>query len=174
MKNTIFKLDRSNVIIHEEAVKLVPEFTKLKTEQLLFIILFCDYNSPIKQFPVNERKDRAILMAFEKTKDKFEETELLKKCIEYYNTLQYDPLQEQIRILKNKHAFFLKKVNDSEDSNEISIAMKTVKTLSDEMRKAEIELESVSDLALIKGGGTNSFLKKWQMNMRRKREQEQN
>ena len=51
--------EKESIIIHPEAVKLFPEFRKLKEYEVMYMIYAYDYFSPYRRFNERDRKLKA-------------------------------------------------------------------------------------------------------------------
>ncbi len=99
----LFQTDsNNNVILHSEVVKLIPMFAALDEKEMLYIVLFADYNSPYKQFPENDRRRRAMFHVYnDNVIDKLESDTILM-AIDYYISLQYSPKIETAKVYQKK------------------------------------------------------------------------
>nr|WP_298657498.1 hypothetical protein [uncultured Flavobacterium sp.] len=88
----LFHLDKNNkAVLHPECVKLCPSLGTLSEQELLYVILYADYNSPYRQFPEHDRKQKAMFHAFDENEYDLIHSDRIVIAIEDYTSLQYSP-----------------------------------------------------------------------------------
>lgn len=169
MSYLFFIDEKNNKVLHPDVVSLVPELALLDEKELMFIILCYDYNSPLRQFPEEQRVGKAIWRAYGDNvpalhKDK--RSERIKKAIEAYKSLQYNrnielielynrKIDEQMQILEGDSS-----VSGNKNALEnIDRFKKSIKAI-----EAEVVEEKLLDGEL-KGKVRLSFLEKMQSNI---------
>ena len=97
--------EKESIIIHPEAVKLFPEFRKLKEYEVMYMIYAYDYFSPYRRFNERDRKLKAGRRALPKTIDIdiLESKKYMADAIKIYKSLQYNPIQDRLRNYKLKY-----------------------------------------------------------------------
>jgi hypothetical protein len=96
-------MDKENqAVLHPEVVKLCPSLSALNQQELVYIILAYDYNSPYKQFPEHERNRKAMIHAFDDFEDELVKSPRLVIAAQDYVSLQYNPLIETARVYQQK------------------------------------------------------------------------
>lgn len=161
----LIKINEStNEILRPDAVTLFPGFKKLKEDEILFIVLAYDYDSPFAQFTEEDRLRRASLHVWnDDTGGKILERIDIKFAINAYKGLQYNPKIDLTRT-------YQKKINDLELSMEsitdgglIDKTLKAINTLRAAIRDLEKEtLQMYIEEGKLIGGGQRSFLEKMQ------------
>lgn len=91
-----------NAILHPEVVKLCPSLGALSEKEVLFIVLYADYNSIYKQFPDNDRKRRAMFHAFGENEYEIIDSQRILDAIADYNSLQYSSKLETAKVYQQK------------------------------------------------------------------------
>src|SRR5215204_3570398 len=89
-------------VLHKEVVKLCPSLSTLSESEILFIVLYMDYNSPYKQLPDHQRKRQAMSHAFDDNEDELIGSDRMKVAMSDYNSLQYNPKIEAARGFQQK------------------------------------------------------------------------
>jgi len=91
-----------NALLHPEVVKLCPSLAALSEKEVLFIVLYADYNSIYKQRPDNDRKRLAMFHAFGDNEIEIVNSQRMQDAIEDYMSLQYSSKLETCRIYQQK------------------------------------------------------------------------
>ena len=125
--------------MHPDCVKLCPEFAYLDEKEMLCVILAYDYNSPYRQFTEDQRKPRALAHVYGPSADELFKKPKIKKAVEAYKSLQYDPNREQI-IVYQRRLGNMDALLDTIDDDDLK-KMKEVIATSKELRKAIKEIE---------------------------------
>lgn len=94
--------EKTGEVLHPEVMKLVASFQHLTNQEMIYVVLFTDYHSPLKQFPEPERKRQAMYRAFNDNETELIESARIKIAIEEYTSLQYSPDMELIRKYQKK------------------------------------------------------------------------
>lgn len=163
----VFKLKNKNsTILYSDAYKICPELKVLSEKELLYIILSVDYDSPSHQFPEEERMRRAKRQVYGEIEESPENTPKIKKAIEFYKSLQYDPRRETIIKYRSKIESLGHMILSATTAKEISDLDNAIEKLMDRCKKIQNEIDSDDALESVqlKGGGKLSFLEKWQKN----------
>lgn len=159
---------KNNLILRPECIKLCPNLSVLSEQELLYIILAYDYQSPYRQFPEHERKRKAMFHAFDDNKFEILEKQSIKNAIADYISLQYDP---KIELIKKYQKRVDKYMEDWEADDNASSAKKfseAVTITKNAMRELEEEVsESVANKGVIKGNMELSFLEDLLLNQKR-------
>jgi len=98
-----------NVLLNKKYIHLIPEFNDVFNDKNLggpmikWIINVYDYNSPFKHLPLDVRKEDMTEMIFGKKKYSRCNHPKVKKAVELYKYVQYNPLREQYDSLVNKN-----------------------------------------------------------------------
>lgn len=163
MLKTLFRVnEREKIIIDLEAIKLCPGLKKVGQDDLLFIILAYDYNSPFKRLDEDERIRRAMRRAF--GKDDLESIDRLKKVISDYRSLQYDERRETVNAYRKKVGVLrLELINENKPGTIESIG-KTIKYLHDEIENLQEKIDKDDELIILSSGGKLTILENWQKN----------
>lgn len=94
--------DSGSALLHPEVVKLCPQFNAITEQELIYIILFADYNSPLKQFPEHDRRRKAMLQAFGDNERELIESPRITAAVNDYISCQYNPKIETARAYQQK------------------------------------------------------------------------
>jgi hypothetical protein len=94
--------NEGSAILHPEIVKLCPSLAALSEKEVLFIVLYTDYNSIYKQYPDNDRKRRAMFHAFGDNEVELVNSQRIQDAIADYNSLQYSSKLETAKIYQQK------------------------------------------------------------------------
>jgi hypothetical protein len=94
--------EQTGQILHPEIVKLCPSFQALTEKELLYVVLYTDYNSLYKQYPDHDRKRKSMLHAFGDNEYKLVESPHILTAIEDYTSLQYSPKIETAKVYQQK------------------------------------------------------------------------
>lgn len=163
----LFNIDKKGTAIFaKEALDLCPELAFLSEPERLFVILVYDYYSMFRQFPEQDRINKAnnhLISLFGKSIDPA--SEKIKNAIEAYRALQYDPRRELVAIYKIK----IQSLSAELDKTMSSTGVKNVLESIDRLKKAIEETTQEIELALetrnaLKGGGDLSFLERLKEN----------
>ncbi len=159
----LFQLSKDHkVIIHPEILKFVSEFSVLSNQEMLFVILATDYCSIFAQFTSDERLRRACYHVYGDYIIDIEKSYKIQAAIQAYNSLQYNPKLEQVKVYQNKINQLLVELEDLSDSKKINDNMTATSKLRAGIRELEQEViemyqEEEGDLV---GGGERTFIEK--------------
>jgi len=162
----LFYLDKANkVALCKEAYQVIPEFKKLSDDEMRFVILYTDYDSPFKQWPDKERKSKAQRWVFgEKAKDP-EKDPKIRKAIEQFNELQFDDNRELYRTYQRKMTNFQLLYQNEEDPVKSDKYLIAIKNLRVEMNALHREIITNAQTEhVLKGNRKMSFLEKLRAN----------
>jgi len=100
----IFRIrDDNRAVIDKDIIKLIPELRKVTEEELIYIILVYDwFDSPIRKMPLEMRKTSARRKLWKDLSITPEENPVVKKAIEAYKSICYDPIRSSIDAIKIK------------------------------------------------------------------------
>jgi len=165
----LFYIDsKNNAILHPEVVKLCPSFNALSDKEVLFVILYADYNSIYKQFPDHERKRKAMWHAFDDNEIEIVESDRVKICIQDYISLQYNSKIETARKYQQKIDKLLMQLDEDDSPSSIEKIDKAIDALNKRINSMNKEiLEDTIDEGVLKGGRTKSLLEKLISNKKR-------
>jgi len=169
----VFKMDRNfEVILNQEAVKLVPELVSLSQDQLRYVILVVDYvDGPYRKKPVDERKNMAKKAIYGDSK-KLVETEKVRNGMVGYKSLVFDIRRETIDIYHEK----IRKLQKESIAPDTTFSrMKeidsTITFLQDRIASINRDLDiEESDSIELRGKKALSYIEKWQRKQREFRE----
>ncbi len=164
----LFYVDtKANVVLHPEVVNLIPSFRTLNEKEVLYIVLYADYNSPYKQFPDHERRRKAMWHAFDENESELIDSPKIKMAVEDYISLQYNPKIEVIRSYQQKIDKLLMQLQGDDAPSSI----KKIDDAIDSLRRRiiaiqqEVDSQTLSE-GVIKGKMTLSFLEKAMANVK--------
>ncbi len=163
MGQLLFKLDKdSKIILHPEVLQLCSELSVLSQQEMLYVILRTDYCSIFAQFTEDDRARRACYHSFGDYIPDIDKRPKIKAAIAAYNSLQYSPKQEQVRVYEKKIALLLEELEDLSDSKKINDNMLATSRLRAGINELEHEIiakyqEEEGDIV---GGGERTFLEK--------------
>jgi hypothetical protein len=151
--------EKTNQILHPDAVKLFPGFNVLTNDEVLFIVLAYDYNSPYSAFPEEDRLRRASLHVWSDNRLEILDKQKIKNAIEAYKGLQYNSKIELSRAYQKKIDDLNSSLETTVDANQIEKILKSQKLLRASIRELEQEvLASYEEEDKLVGNATRSFL----------------
>jgi len=158
----LFYADLKNkVILHPEVVKIIPSLGTLTEHELLYVILYADYNSPYKQFPDHERKRKAMWHAFDENESELIESPKILMAVQDYISLQYNPKIEVIRNYQQKIDKLLQQLQEDDAPSSIKKIDEAIDALRRRIDVMQNEVDSqTQNEGVIKGKMTLSFLEK--------------
>jgi hypothetical protein len=164
----LFHIDEKNrAVLHPEVVNLIDSFRALSEKEMLYVILYADYNSPYKQHPDHDRKRKAIWHAFDDNEAELVETPRIKMAVEDYVSLQYNPKIEVIRNYQKKIDKLLVQLQEDEAPSSIKKIDDAIDSLRKRIDVMQKEVDaSIQGEGVIKGKMTLSFLEKAMANMK--------
>jgi hypothetical protein len=150
---------QGTVLLHPDAMELMPEFAILDDKKKLILILVVDDYSPYHNLPEIERINNACNQVYGSIKPKLFNSATMKNAVEAYKALQYNPKKELIKTYQKK----IELLSDDLMSAVTPTAIKNITGAQKDMRKVLEELEGeVTDdeerEAQIKGGGRKTYL----------------
>ena len=165
----LFKLDRSKkIILNNEAILLCPELAHLKEDEVLFIILFCDYQSCYHQLPEEERLRRAKHHVWADTKKNID-SPIIQAGIEAYRGLQYDHNRELVIKYKSKINMLSNALLATTKAKEIKEIDEAIERLNDRIEKTQKQIDQSDELSELRGGGELTWIEKWQRGLRERK-----
>lgn len=157
--------ERTNQLIHPDAVKLFPGFNVLTHDEILFIVLAYDYCSPYSAFPEEDRLRRSSLHVWSDNRLELLDKQKIKNAIEAYKGLQYNPKIELIRAYQKKIDDLNTSLETTIDATQIEKILKSQKLLRASIRELEQEvLASYEDEGKLSGNAERSFLENMHKN----------
>ncbi len=163
----LFKTDKQNkIFLHPEAVGLYPILGTLSADEVLFVALVYDYQSPFHQFAEDERLRRASLHIWADNRiQQMLDKQKVRQAIEAYKALQYNSKQEVINTYNNKIALIQADFEGLTSPEMIKKSMEAIKMLRVGIRELEQEvLEAYQEENVLIGGGKRSFLEEMMAN----------
>jgi len=137
----------------------------LDEKEILFVVLYADYNSIYRQFPDHQRRRKAMFHAFNEDETDIIESARVQMAVEDYISLQYSPKIETARKYQQKIDRLLQNLDDEESPTQIKKITDAISQLRDNIRNLEKEIdEQVITEGVIKGNMTLSHLEKIQSN----------
>ena len=168
----LVKLDKTGNVIMDDSVYAVPEFkdlieTKnLGSKAMLWVALFCDYDSIYRHFTEAERARMISSNIFNNYDWRGVKNKKIADAIRKYKELQYDPLDSQLQVFNeklNQYTEFLKAVNISEENAaDVQKVMVGIDKMLSTRRKLVDEIERRGDRTKISGDAELSYLEKLQ------------
>jgi len=145
----LFYLDENNQhILHPEVVKLCPSFRALNEKEMLYVILYTDYNSIYRQFPEHERKRKAMFHSFGDNESELVESGRILKAVDDYTSLQYNPKIEVARSYQTRIDKWAKQLENEDKPSEVKKIADGITSL----RSNISDLERESDIVIQKRG----------------------
>lgn len=171
----LFVFDKkNNVVLNPEAAKLTQHLGSLTPMELALVVLIHDYHSPLHQFDLAERTRRACRRVYltQQIPDGIDRG-LLEKAAEEYQSLQYDVRRETVKVYQSKIASMQDALIIEQNDKKIQGYMATIKTLQNEIKNIQEELNRSDEERLIVGAGKLTFLEDWKENQKQfKRDRE--
>ena len=158
---TLFEIaDNGMAVLHPNAYKLMPALKDLTQEELLYIIKVWDYHSPLRRYPLEDRKR----LSAGDSKVNFE-TKRMAQAVEMYRALQYDSNRELLQALGDKREQLMTKIKTAKDT----VVIKITKAISDinkiiEQVNEQIEADMQGLRSALIGGGKLSLIEEEIMN----------
>lgn len=91
-----------SAVLHPEIIGLCPSLATLTENEVKYLILAYDYESPFKQFPEHDRKRRAMWEAFGENMYDIVNSQRILYAAEDYMSLQYSSKLETIKVYQAK------------------------------------------------------------------------
>jgi hypothetical protein len=168
MPGTLFAFDKSEkVILNPDAIKLAPGLKKLKSAELLFVVLAYDYESPYHQFDEGERILKAKRTAFGSADEDISKNKVLEKGIEEYKSLQFNVERENQLSYQAKIAQLRLQLYDSFEAKKIKEITQTIEYLNDEINKIQEKLDLDATTSFTSAGESITFIERWQLNQKK-------
>lgn len=151
--------EKTNQVLHPEAVKLFPGFNVLSEEEILFIVYAYDYCSPFSAFPEEDRVRRASLQVWADNRLELLTKPKIKNAIEAYKSLQYNPKIELTKAYQDKINEIQIRLLVETSDQKIKAMLESIKNLRASIRELEQEVLAVyEEEGKLIGGGERSFL----------------
>lgn len=158
---------KNNQVLHPEVMKLCPSFEAINEKEMLYIVLYADYNSIYRQFPEHERKRKAMWHAFDENETKIIESKRIQDAVSDYISLQYNPKIEVARKYQQKIEKLLELLDADDSATGIKKTTDAISSLRDSIRALEDEIyEQTLNDGVVKGKMTLSFLEKIMANQK--------
>lgn len=152
---------KSNQVLHPEVMKLCDSFIALNEKEMLYVVLFADYNSIYKQLPEHERRRRAMWHAFGENESELIETRRILQAVDDYKSLQYNPKIELIRRYQKKIDSLLETLDEDTSSTNGQKNVAFINSLRLNIRELENEVDEQNRAdGVIRGDRQLSFLEK--------------
>ncbi len=132
---------KTNQVLHPEIMKLVDSFAMLDEKEMLYVVLYTDYNSIYKQFPEHIRKSRSMWHAFNENEDQLITSPKILRAIEDYKSLQYNPKEELIIRFQKKIDSFLELLDEDKSPTAVQNTTKAINTLRENIRELQHEVD---------------------------------
>ena len=158
----LFYIDtKNNAVLHPEVVKLCPSFNALNEKEVLFVILYADYNSVYRQHPDKERKRKAMWHSFGDNEEDLIEEARIQIAIEDYISLQYNREIEVIRGYEKKIDSFLAQLDIDDSPASVKKIDDAIESLQKRINSMQMKVtEKTLDDGVLKGGRVKSFLER--------------
>jgi hypothetical protein len=157
--------DKKKLVLDKACLQLCPKLKLLSEQQLLYTILVYDYYSKYHQFPIQDRKDRAIFEIYGASVKNPEDSKILKDGIIEYRSLQYDSRLETISTYNNKIAKLNSMVDAEDDPGRLEKLLKSTQILEKRIKDIQTEIDTDVQVAELHGGGRLSLIESLQENM---------
>lgn len=153
--------EKTKQVLHPEILKLCDSFTLLNEKEMLYVVLFTDYNSIYKQFPEHERRRRAMWHAFDENEDDLIKSQRILNAIEDYTALQYNPKQELARTFRKRIDQLSEIIQLDDSPTNLKKNLELIKMLEDQITTLNNQItEQFKEDGVIKGDRQLSFLEK--------------
>ena len=168
----LFSVDiDGDVVMQDDTLLLISELRavckdkKLGRKALKWIVLVCDYNSPLRQLLKADKEKDATQEVYGKADVPALKSPLIKAACERYRVLQYDVHIEQYVIYTEKIAeyntFIANYPVTKQSATEISSLMLTVEKISQSREKIKDLIKRKEDESHISGGGETPFIEQF-------------
>lgn len=163
---------KGTAVLFPECIKLCPELAYLNEKELLAIVLAVDYHSPYRQHSRQEAERRAKAHVFGSENPDFFKQPKILKAIDFYKSLQYDEIREQIKAYRRRLDAVTRVIDGiaEDDVKKLKDVMSVSTSLRAEIRKIEEELIKQEEAEASEFDKKLSFLERLQKNVVRYRE----
>ncbi len=162
---SFYKFDKKGKIyIDTEALQLCPVLKKASSELLEYAICAYAYSSPFSMFPPEEMIRKAKKRVYGKSDYEFKEPAFVQKIVDSIRSLQFDERRETINAYRNKVGILRNQLITEDNFKKINEIDAAIERLSNRIKNIQEEIDSSEDLIPIKGGGSTSYLERWQKN----------
>lgn len=152
-----------------------PAFAKLTRIEMTYVAWVTDYNSPYYGTPEQERYRKVTEVLDTKSGDTVTE-EGLRDAIAFYDTIQYDPLVEQLNSQKRIFDVFTKELNSIRKMGDTKSDVEKIIKATEMQRHAEKEIDRLEtkvrqrivEDSKTRGDRATNFLYKWKQDQKRK------
>lgn len=162
----LFYLDKNcKAILHRDCINLCPSLATLSDEEVMYVILYADYNSPHRQLPEHQRKTKAMFDAFGENEPDLIESARILMAVEDYISLQYSPKIEAAKEYQKKVDHLLETLQAATTHTEIKKIDDAIDVCRKRIRMFEEEYEQdMQKQGVVKGKMELSFWEKIQAN----------
>lgn len=163
--------EKKKTVLHPYAIQLCQELAMLNEQEIMFIILAFDYNSPYKQFPERQRLSKAIWRVWEDNKpnilDEEKRDKKLKLAINAYKSLQYNHNEELKIIYQKKIEQAQSEILTEEAPNRLKHLREIISGFRADIRELDAEIvETNINQSELKNDRELSLLETWQTNIK--------
>lgn len=155
-------------IVNKDALILEPNLKNVTEGDLIYIALAYDYeNSLFRKLPTDQMKEKAIEYAYGKNYKKNPEDFIkIKAAIESFKALNYNELDEELRVYKDNHKKLLNELRNGSDLSQqrLTAIANSMKYYRSEIERIEKQKNIDEELLEIKGGKKLSWIEIWQRN----------
>lgn len=150
-----------NVLLQDKTMALMPALMKvykhghMGSKMVKWIVMVCDNQSPYRHLPLQLRKEEACFKVFEKRTHSYCERAIVKDAIDEYNGLQYDPLIEDFKVLRdtsyglNKALRQLQKeLSEETDKKMQNIITDEILKMQDKIGKSVIQRNKIKEMII--------------------------
>lgn len=150
---------KNNQLLHPEVKKLIPTWDALTEQEMLYVILFTDYNSPFKQFPEHERRRRSMWKSFGEPMEDLVNSPKVKMAIDDYMSLQYNRSHDLIKGFQAKVDKLMEQLDLEPSPSSIEKIDKAIEKLLHRIKLLEesIDEKNLAD-GVIKGDRKLSYI----------------
>lgn len=157
--------EKTNEVLHPEVLQLCDSFVLLNNNEMMYVVLFTDYNSIYAQHPEHERKRKAMWHAFNENEKDLIESPRITNAIKDYMSLQYNPKIDLIVKFQKKIDKMLELLEVDDTPTGIKKITEAVKDLRENIASLQNQVaDQFKKDGVIKGDRQLSFLEKIMQN----------
>lgn len=163
----VFKIDKDGIPrLSEDALKLTIHLGKLKSDELLYVILTYDYiDSPYRQKPLSLRKRQAILRIWgNKLNIDPESTKQMKEAIKEYRSLIFDQKRELLERYEEKIQVLQLDFIKADTSSAIKNVSDSIKIVIAQKESLDYDIRTNEQLVILKGERKLTWLEEMKKN----------
>ncbi len=168
----LVNLDKTGKVIMDDSIYAVEEFREvietktLGNKGMLWVALYCDYDSIYRHFTESERSRAISSQVFKDYDWKGQKNKKIANAISKYKDLQFDPLDAQLRAFNekiNEYTTLLKTVTITEENaNEMQKVMIGIDKILSTRQKLLDAIERRGQRTKISGDAEMNYLEKKQ------------